>query len=179
VRWHRAAPNRLAITPRKRPVSPSFFYQRKCMPESQANSVRRLSSGAAACAGASASALRPKPEGEEFSDNFKTEHLRLHFCPISLGHPRAEWILLPRRAAAFWEGPEGFTGRNRESRRREDRRAQELSRSRAQGDGGVKRSNSGRSVERSEQVARIERRGEKLARSLISPQRRKSRPSSG
>src|SRR5882762_5714839 len=41
------------------------------------------------------------------------------FCPISLGHPRAEWILLPRRAAAFWEGPKGFTGRNRESRSRE------------------------------------------------------------
>src|SRR5580658_2954518 len=41
------------------------------------------------------------------------------FCPISLGHPRAEWILLPRRAAAFWEGTEGFPGRNRESRRRE------------------------------------------------------------
>jgi len=36
-----------------------------------------------------------------------------------LGHPRAEWILLPRRAAAFWEGPKGFIGRNRESRRRE------------------------------------------------------------
>ena len=36
-----------------------------------------------------------------------------------MGHPRAEWILLPRRAAAFWEGPEGFTGRNRESRSRE------------------------------------------------------------
>jgi len=36
-----------------------------------------------------------------------------------LGHPRAEWILLPRRAAAFWEGPERFKGRNRESRRRE------------------------------------------------------------
>ena len=28
-------------------------------------------------------------------------------------------MLLPRRAAAFWEGPEGFTGRNRESRSRE------------------------------------------------------------
>ena len=28
-------------------------------------------------------------------------------------------MLLPRRAAAFWEGPKGFTGRNRESRRRE------------------------------------------------------------
>jgi hypothetical protein len=31
-----------------------------------------------------------------------------------LGHPRAEWILLPRRAAAFWEGTnavEGGTGK--------------------------------------------------------------------
>ena len=41
------------------------------------------------------------------------------FCPISLGHPRAKRILLPRRAAAFWEGPERFLGRNRESRSRE------------------------------------------------------------
>jgi len=28
-------------------------------------------------------------------------------------------MLLPRRAAAFWEGPEGIKGRNRESRSRE------------------------------------------------------------
>ncbi len=26
------------------------------------------------------------------------KNLFLHFCPISLGHPKAEWILLPRRA---------------------------------------------------------------------------------
>src|SRR5579859_2041288 len=69
-------------------------------------------------------------------------------------------------------GPNGFTGRNRESRRREDRRAQELSRSRAQGNGGAKGSKSGRRVERSEQGARIERRGEKPARWLVGPQRR-------
>jgi hypothetical protein len=45
--------------------------------------------------------------------------LFLLFCPISLGHPRAEWILLPKRVAAFREGPKGFRGRNRESRSRE------------------------------------------------------------
>jgi hypothetical protein len=43
----------------------------------------------------------------------------LLLCPISLGHPRAERMLLPKRASAFREGPEGLMGRNRESRRRE------------------------------------------------------------
>jgi hypothetical protein len=55
----------------------------------------------------------------EEADELDVIDLFLHFCPISLGHPRVEWILLPGRAAAFWEGPERFTGRNRESRRHE------------------------------------------------------------
>jgi hypothetical protein len=63
--------------------------------------------------------LRVFPEEADELDVIEIHDLFLHFCPISLGHPRAEWMLLPRRAAAFWEGPEGFTGRNRESRRRE------------------------------------------------------------
>jgi hypothetical protein len=77
--------------------------------------------------------LRVLAEEADELNVIEIHKLFLHFCPISLGHARAEWILLPRRAAAFWEGPAGFTGRNRESRRREDRRAQELSRSRAHG----------------------------------------------
>ena len=37
-------------------------------------------------------------------------HLFLLFCPISLGHPRAERMLLPRRVAAFREGPKNHRG---------------------------------------------------------------------
>src|SRR6266404_3852276 len=63
--------------------------------------------------------LRVFPEEADELDVIEIHDLFLHFCPISLGHPRAEWMLLPRRAAAFWEGPKEFSGRNRESRRRE------------------------------------------------------------
>jgi hypothetical protein len=58
--------------------------------------------------------------------------LFLLFLPRFPGAPGSERLLLPRRAAAFWEGPKRFRGRNRESRRREDRWAQELARSSAQ-----------------------------------------------
>src|SRR5579863_10743530 len=58
--------------------------------------------------------LRVFPEEADKLNVIEIHDLFLHFCPISLGHPRAEWILLPRRAAAFWEGPERITGRNRE-----------------------------------------------------------------
>jgi hypothetical protein len=36
--------------------------------------------------------------------------LFLLFLPHFLGAPKGEWILLPRRAAAFREGPIGFEG---------------------------------------------------------------------
>ena len=51
------------------------------------------------------------------------------FSPVSalvIGAPGSEWILLPKQAAAFWEGHKKssgffrrFVGRNRKSRRRE------------------------------------------------------------
>jgi len=51
------------------------------------------------------------------------------FSPVSaliIGAPGSEWILLPKRAAAFWEGHKKSSalfrrvvGRNRKSRRRE------------------------------------------------------------
>ena len=63
--------------------------------------------------------LRVLAEEADELDVIEIHDLFLHFCPTSLGHPRAEWILLPRRAAAFREGPKRFRGRNRESRRRE------------------------------------------------------------
>src|SRR5260370_28669124 len=34
----------------------------------------------------------------------------LVFLPHFLGAPKGKWILLPRRAPAFWEGPDGFKG---------------------------------------------------------------------
>jgi hypothetical protein len=56
------------------------------------------------------------PEEADELDVIEIHDVILLFLPRFLGAPRAEWILLPRRAAAFWEGPKGFTGRNRESR---------------------------------------------------------------
>src|SRR6516162_2855907 len=53
------------------------------------------------------------------------------FLPHFLGAPKSERLLLPRRAAALWEGPVLF-GRNRESRKPRSCRAQELARSSAQ-----------------------------------------------
>src|SRR5581483_944785 len=50
--------------------------------------------------------LRVLAEEADELNVIEIHDLFLHFCPISLGHPRAEWILLPRRAAAFWEGPQ-------------------------------------------------------------------------
>src|SRR5215470_6263514 len=40
-------------------------------------------------------------------------------CPIFLGPLKSEWLLLPKRAAALWEGTQRGKGRNRESRSRE------------------------------------------------------------
>src|SRR5713101_9667401 len=57
-------------------------------------------------------------------------YVYVHECsPVSalaIGAPGSEWILLPKRVAAFWEGHKKssccsrrFVGRNRKSRRRE------------------------------------------------------------
>jgi hypothetical protein len=40
----------------------------------------------------------------------------LLFLPHFLGAPEKQGLLLPKRAAAFWEGTKRITGRNRESR---------------------------------------------------------------
>jgi hypothetical protein len=64
--------------------------------------------------------LRVFPEEADELDVIEIHDLFLHFLPYFLGALKSEWILLPRRAAAFWEGPKWVRGRNRESRRRED-----------------------------------------------------------
>jgi hypothetical protein len=42
------------------------------------------------------------------------------FLPQFLGALKSEWILLPRQAPAFWEGPNESKGGTDESRRRAD-----------------------------------------------------------
>src|ERR1700735_1732578 len=54
--------------------------------------------------------LRIFSEEADDLDVIEVHVLFLLFCPISLGHPRAERMLLPRRAAAFWEGPKDSLG---------------------------------------------------------------------
>ena len=51
-------------------------------------------------------------------------------CPIFLGPPKSEWLLLPKRAAALWEGTQwgkGGTGKAEDAKLQE----QELARSSA------------------------------------------------
>jgi hypothetical protein len=63
--------------------------------------------------------LRVFPEEADELDVIEIHDLILLFLLHFLGAPEKRGLLLPRRAAAFWEGPERLTGRNRESRRRE------------------------------------------------------------
>src|SRR5579864_9131265 len=71
------------------------------------------------------------------------DYIHVHdFSPVSalvIGAPGSEWILLPRRAAAFWEGHkksstvfQKICWEEPEKQKTRSCRAQELSRSRAQ-----------------------------------------------
>ena len=76
----------------------------------------------------------------------------LLFLPHFLGAQRSEWLLLPKRAAALWEGPTGLAEEPGKQKTRSCR-TQELARSSArenewQKKSGLTRLNNGRHVER-------------------------------
>src|SRR5258708_35347294 len=51
-------------------------------------------------------------------------------CPIFLGPPKSEWLLLPKRAAALWEGTQMLLRAEPGKQRPRSCRTQELARSR-------------------------------------------------
>jgi hypothetical protein len=62
--------------------------------------------------------LASKPRPKLFHLTYRYDILNLLFLPYFLGAPKKRGVLLPRRVAAFWEGPVMY-GRNREIRSRE------------------------------------------------------------
>jgi hypothetical protein len=60
------------------------------------------------------------------------------FSPHFPEAPKSEWLLLPKRESAFWEGTQGVRAEPRKQRTRSCR-AQELARSSAQEMCGAKR----------------------------------------